>query len=144
MLDDVVIVGAGPVRPTLALALADRRSRRGRASTRAPPSRRCAATARSRCRMARGSYCERLGVWGALAAVPDAATPITRIDISQAGGFGAMQLAAEEQGLPALGYVVSYRALQLVLDAALARSRVAAAAWRSRSALSAARPRMRR
>jgi 2-octaprenyl-6-methoxyphenol hydroxylase len=57
--------------------------------------------------------------------MPDAATPITRIDISQAGGFGAMQLAAAEQRIPALGYVVSYRALQAVLDAALARSRVA-------------------
>src|SRR4029434_5383898 len=59
---------------------------------------------------------------GAVAATRDAATPITRIDISQAGGFGAMQLAAEEQGVPALGYVVSYRALQAALDAALARS----------------------
>jgi hypothetical protein len=38
------------------------------------------------------------------------ATPIARIDISQAGGFGQTQLIAQEHGLPALGYVVSYRA----------------------------------
>src|SRR6185369_17270444 len=42
------------------------------------------------------------------------------IDISQAGGFGMARLSAAAQGLPALGYVVSYRALQSALDAALA------------------------
>ena len=51
-------------------------------------------------------------------------TPIVAIDISQAGGFGSTTLAAAEQGLPALGYVVSYRALQAALDAALARAGV--------------------
>ena len=35
-----------------------------------------------------------------------------------------MQLGAEEQGIAALGYVVSYRALQAALDAALARAGV--------------------
>lgn len=66
---------------------------------------------------------ERLGVWGALAARRDAVTPITTIDVSQAGGFGVTTLAADEYGLPALGYVVSYRALTQALDAALARTR---------------------
>ena len=55
---------------------------------------------------------ERLGVWPRLAADAGAVTPIATIDISQAGGFGVTRLAADEQGLPALGYVVSYRALQ--------------------------------
>jgi 2-octaprenyl-6-methoxyphenol hydroxylase len=63
---------------------------------------------------------ERLGVWTALAAIPGAATPIFAIDISQARGFGAVRLEAAEQGVPALGYVVSYRALQHALDDALA------------------------
>jgi len=48
--------------------------------------------------------------------------PITAIDVSQRGGFGHVRLDAAEQGLPALGYVVSYRALQAALDAELARS----------------------
>ncbi len=123
MLDDVVIVGAGPVGATLALALAE-----GDLDVAVLDARAAFETLRGDRSLALSHGArltlERLGVWGALAAMPDAATPITRIDISQAGGFGAMQLAAEEQGLPALGYVVSYRALQLVLDAALARSRV--------------------
>src|SRR6185295_13761730 len=42
-----------------------------------------------------------------------------------AGGFGQVLLAAEEHGIPALGYVVSYRALQAALDAALFRDGVA-------------------
>jgi len=49
-------------------------------------------------------------------------TSISAIDISQRGGFGHARLDAAEQGLPALGYVVSYRALQGALDAALARA----------------------
>src|SRR5262249_28666595 len=64
---------------------------------------------------------ERLGVWSELAAAPGAATPILQIDISQAGGFGQVVLTAREQGIPALGYAVSYRALQSALDDSLAR-----------------------
>ncbi|HET7098076.1 MAG TPA: FAD-dependent monooxygenase [Casimicrobiaceae bacterium] len=124
MLDDVVIVGAGPVGATLALALADGDLEVVVLDARAPGEtlrgdRSLALSHGARLIM------ERIGVWGSLAESADAVTPITRIDISQAGGFGAMQLAADEQGLPALGYVVSYRALQRALDAALARTRVA-------------------
>jgi 2-octaprenyl-6-methoxyphenol hydroxylase len=61
-------------------------------------------------------------VWNALSLVAGALTPIARIDISQAGGFGQTRSTRAEHGLPALGYVVSYRALQAALDAALARS----------------------
>jgi 2-octaprenyl-6-methoxyphenol hydroxylase len=52
-------------------------------------------------------------------------TPITAIDISQAGGFGTMRIDAVEQRIDALGYVVSYRALQAALDAALAATSIA-------------------
>ena len=124
MLDDVVIVGAGPVGATLALALADADLDvvvlDARAAGETPRGDRSLALSHG----ARLIF-ERIGVWGALAATPDAATPITRIDVSQAGGFGTMQLTADEQGIPALGYVVSYRALQRALDAALARTPVA-------------------
>ena len=123
MLHDVVIVGAGPVGSTLALALAD-----GDIDVAVLDARACGETLRGDRALALSHGArlifERLGVWDALSAVRGAATPIVRIDISQAGGFGQMELTAEEQGIPALGYVVSYRALQAALDAALARTGV--------------------
>jgi len=124
MLHDVIIVGAGPVGATLALALAG-----GDLDVVVLDARAKGETLRGDRSLALSHgarlILERLGAWGGLAAVPDAVTPITRIDISQAGGFGQMQLVAEEQGVPALGYVVSYRALQAALDAALARTGLA-------------------
>ena len=120
MLHDVVIAGAGPVGATLALALADS----GLTVV--------ALDARPRGEIARGDRSlalshgarliyERLGIWCTLAATPGAVTPIASIDISQARGFGSARIEAREQGLPALGYVVSYRALSQALDAALAQ-----------------------
>ncbi len=120
---DVVIVGAGPVGSALALALA----RAGRDVV-ALDARARGATLRGdrTLALAHGSQLvlERLRVWEELASVRDAVTPITRIDVSQAGGFGAATLLAADAGVPALGYVVSYVALQAALDAALERERV--------------------
>jgi 2-octaprenyl-6-methoxyphenol hydroxylase len=123
MLHDLAVVGAGPVGATLALAVADA----GLDVV--------VLDARAAGEVARGDRSlalshgarlifERLGVWGELAAQAGAATPISAIDISQAGGFGVARLTAAENDLPALGYVVRYRALQAALDAALARSDV--------------------
>ena len=121
MLNDLVIVGAGPVGATLALALAggdldvvslDARAR----DTLASGDRSLALSHGARL------IFERLGVWGAVAATAGAVTAITAIDVSQRGGFGAARLDASEHGVPALGYVVSYRALQAALDAALSRA----------------------
>jgi 2-octaprenyl-6-methoxyphenol hydroxylase len=121
MLHDVAIVGAGPVGATAALALADSDLDVITLDARAE-----GAIGRSDRSLAlsHGSRLifERLGIWGEVAAVPDAVTPIRAIDISQRGGFGHARLDAAEQGLPALGYVVSYRALQRALDAALLRA----------------------
>ena len=123
MLLDVVIVGAGPVGATLALGLADSEVAvavlDARAKGETPRGERSLA-------LSHGArlILERHGVWGVLAGEADAVTPITDIDISQAGGFGTTRLCAAEHKLPALGYVVSYRALQAALDAALARSRI--------------------
>jgi 2-octaprenyl-6-methoxyphenol hydroxylase len=123
MLHDVVIVGAGPVGSTLALALAA-----GDLDVTVVDARPAGHIARSDRSLALSHgarlILDRVGVWNALS-LAGASTPIARIDISQAGGFGQTRLAAQEHGLPALGYVVSYRALQAALDAALARSSVA-------------------
>ena len=120
MLRDLVIVGAGPVGATLALALAD-----DGLDAVALDARPAGAPGRGDRSLALSHGArlifERLGIWGAIAARRDAVTPITAIDISQRGGFGRMRLDALEHGLPALGYVVSYRALQAALDAALGR-----------------------
>ncbi|MBK6334533.1 MAG: FAD-dependent monooxygenase [Betaproteobacteria bacterium] len=120
MLHDVAIVGAGPVGATLALVLADGDldvvvldARPAGESLRGDRSLALSHGARL--------ILERIGVWAPLAAVAGAATPIVEIDVSQAGGFGAATLAAADEGLPALGYVVSYRVLQRALDDALAR-----------------------
>ena len=121
MLNDLVIVGAGPVGATLALALAD--DGLDVVALDARPAGTIGRGDRSLA-LSHGArlILERVGVWSAIAAARDAVTPITAIDISQRGGFGRMRLDALEQGLPALGYVVSYRALQAALDAALERA----------------------
>jgi len=120
MRHDVVVVGAGPVGSTLALALAaggiEAVVLDGRAAGETPRGDRSLAVSHG-ARL----ILERIGVWEALADTPDALTPIVSIDISQAGGFGQMRIAADEHGLPALGYVIRYHALQAALDVALER-----------------------
>lgn len=119
---DVIIVGAGPVGGTLALAIAD-----ADLDVVALDARERGATLRRDRSLALSHGArlifERLGVWARLAAAKHGATPIATIDISQAGGFGMTRLTAAEQELPALGYVVSYVALQNAIDAELARTR---------------------
>jgi len=124
MLRDLVIVGAGPVGATLALALRDADLDIVVLDSRAQgtPSRSDRSLA-----LSHGArlILERLGVWHRLAATREAVTPITSVDISQAGGFGMMRLVASDHDVPALGYVVSYRALQSALDAALSAAGIA-------------------
>jgi len=123
VLHDVVVVGAGPVGATLALALG--MGEVDVVALDARPARTIARGDRSLA-LSHGSRLiyERLGIWSDIAAKPNAVTPIKAIDISQRGGFGAARLEAEEQRVPALGYVVTYRALQAALDAALDRAGV--------------------
>jgi 2-octaprenyl-6-methoxyphenol hydroxylase len=115
---DLAIIGAGPVGATFALALAN-----GDRDVVVLDARKRGATLREDRSLAlsHGSQLilERLGVWRELATTEGAVTPIAEIDVSQAGGFGVTRLTATEQGVPALGYVVSYIALQRALDAAL-------------------------
>ncbi len=123
MLHDLVIVGGGPVGATLALALADSDldvvvlDARAKGQTlRGDRSLALSHGARL--------ILDRLGLWAGLAGTPGSVTPITTIDVSQAGGFGAVKLTAAENDVPALGYVVSYHALQAALDAALDRTTI--------------------
>ncbi|MEP6996195.1 MAG: FAD-dependent monooxygenase [Betaproteobacteria bacterium] len=124
MLNDVVIVGAGPVGATLALALADGELEVVSLDARARGSLASGDRSLALSHGARLIF-DRLGIWSEVAASPGAVTIITAIDVSQRGGFGTARLDAREHGVPALGYVVSYRALQAALDAGLERAGLA-------------------
>ena len=119
-LDHPLIIGAGPVGALCALAM----QHFGIAPTvlEAREQSRGASDARTLV-LSHGSrlILERLGVWARL----NRYTPITRIHISQRGGFGTAQISAEEEQLPALGYVVSYSALEIALETQLAAAGIA-------------------
>jgi 2-octaprenyl-6-methoxyphenol hydroxylase len=117
-MNDVLIVGAGPVGAVCALAL----QQQGVDAhvLEAQP-----ADARADTRILALSHgarliLDRLGVWGRLADV----TPITRIHISQRGALGVAHLAAADVDVPALGYVLPYAALTMVLKQALADAHI--------------------
>jgi 2-octaprenyl-6-methoxyphenol hydroxylase len=111
---DLIIVGAGPVGMTLALALKDAGldillvDARARGAARHDP-RVLALSHGSRLTL------ERLGIWQQLPA-----TPIETIHISQQGRLGRSLLTAADYGLPAMGYVVAAGHLAAALDDALA------------------------
>jgi 2-octaprenyl-6-methoxyphenol hydroxylase len=63
---------------------------------------------------------EWLDVW---AAIPH--TDITTIHISHQGGLGRTKITAEDEGVPALGYVLAAGDLAAALDAALAKADIA-------------------
>lgn len=113
---DITIIGGGPVGAVLALALQQGDANLRVSVLEAQP----ATSPRSDSRtlaLAHGSrlILERVGIWQKLPTV----TPITRIHISQRGSFGRAVLSAEEAGLPALGYVISYAELQNALQQSL-------------------------
>ncbi|HJV27099.1 MAG TPA: FAD-dependent monooxygenase [Aromatoleum sp.] len=102
---DLLIVGAGPVGLSLALALRGTGLHVALADTRP----RTAVTEDPRVlALAHGTRLtlERLGVWPQLPA-----TAIRHIHISQQGGFGRTRLDAGDYDLPALGYVLAAGAL---------------------------------
>lgn len=112
---DIVIVGGGPVGATLLLAL----RRKGIAATLLEARERGAAHHDQRALALSYGSCvilQRLGIWQK---VQGQATAINTIHISQRGSMGRSRLQAEEHGLPALGYVLAYGALNQALDEAL-------------------------
>jgi 2-octaprenyl-6-methoxyphenol hydroxylase len=106
MARDVAIVGAGPVGATLAALLAplglDVALFEARTAA-ASDDRTLALSHGSRERL------DEVRGW------PARSTPITSIHISQHGGPGRTVLDAADQGLPALGYTVSYADLEAAL-----------------------------
>lgn len=114
--NDLLIVGAGPVGAVCALALQQQGIRAH--VLEAQP-----ADARADTRTLALSHgarliLDRLGVWDRLEEV----TPITRIHISQRGALGVARLSADEVKVPALGYVLPYAMLTAALKQALAES----------------------
>lgn len=109
---DVAIVGAGPVGGALAALLAGSGLEVALFEAKPAPS----ADPRTLA-LSHGSreLLEEAHAWPAAEA-----TPITSIHVSQQGGFGRTVLEASDQGLPALGYTVSYSVVEAVLDARLA------------------------
>ncbi len=112
-MNEVLIVGAGPVGAVCALAM--RQQGVDARVLEAQPT-----DARADTRTLAWSYgsrliIDRLGVWDTLEGV----TPITRIHISQRGALGAARLSADEINVPALGYVLPYATLTAALKRAL-------------------------
>jgi len=114
MNEPVLIIGGGPAGMALALAL-----HRGGVASRIVDARpRGAAQNDGRIlALSHGSRLslEMLGVWQD---IPH--TPITTIHISHAGGLGRTLIRAEEENVPALGYVLAAGDLAAALDRALA------------------------
>lgn len=118
-MNDLLIVGGGPIGATLALLLRDSGIRYRVLDARPPdahgaPDRTLALSYNARLLF------ERIGIWRLL----DRVSAIEEIDVSQKGGFGMARLSARDVGVPALGYVIHYGELQRALDDALARSGV--------------------
>lgn len=117
ILENIVIVGGGPVGATLALLLA----KQGIAVTVLEARKQGAAYGESRAlALSYGSkrILEKLGVWNNLA---KSATAINTIHVSQKGSLGRSLLKATEYKQEALGYVLSYGALTAALDELLAK-----------------------
>jgi 2-octaprenyl-6-methoxyphenol hydroxylase len=116
IVENIVIVGGGPVGATLALLLA----KQGMAVTVLEARKQSASYNESRAlALSYGSkrILEKLGVWGSLA---KSATAINTIHVSQKGSLGRSKLQASDYKQEALGYVLSYGALSEALDSALA------------------------
>ncbi len=110
---DVLIVGAGPVGMTLALALAQTPLSVCLVDARKAPERGNDPRALALTHGTR-QLLEALNAWNAAAAAP-----IHDIHVSQRGGFGRCVIDRADYRLPALGYVMRYRDLVAALDAAL-------------------------
>ena len=111
-MDNIVVIGAGPVGATFALLAKRQGLNVSLMEAREGPSRETRSLA-----LSHGSrdILDAANVWSASLH----ATEIYAIHTSQKGGFGRSLITREDGGVPALGYVLSYADLQAALDAAL-------------------------
>jgi 2-octaprenyl-6-methoxyphenol hydroxylase len=117
-MDNIVVIGAGPVGATFALLAKRQGLNVSLMEPREGPSRETRSLA-----LSHGSrdILDAANVWSASLH----ATEIHAIHTSQKGGFGRSLITREDGGVPALGYVLSYADLQSALDAALEAQHVA-------------------
>lgn len=121
---DVVIAGGGLVGASLALALAPLGLQVALLEASMPSTEETHASFDERTTaLSNGSRrtFEALGVWPL---VDREATPIKQIHVSNRGRFGFARLSAQEEGLSALGYVVTNRMLGQALWRRLAEERI--------------------
>jgi 2-octaprenyl-6-methoxyphenol hydroxylase len=111
---DLIIVGGGMVGASLALALAGRGLRIALIEAHRTGEDGSASYDDRAIALAYGSrrIFEAIGVWPRLETLVE---PIHQIHVSDRGHFGATRLRASEEGVPALGYVITGRALGRVL-----------------------------
>ncbi len=116
---DLVIIGGGLVGASLAVALAETGLRiavveatEPSAATHPSYDERVIALSRGSARIFQG-----MGIWSQIE--PDAAL-IEQVHVSDRGHFGFAHLEAEDEGVPALGYVVPARTMGAALGARLA------------------------
>lgn len=111
---DLVIVGGGMVGASLALALGGRGLRMALIEAHAPGDAGQPGYDDRAIALAYGTrrVFEAIGVWPALR---EQVEPIVDIHVSERGRFGVVRLSAQEEGVPALGYVITARELGAVL-----------------------------
>lgn len=118
---DVLVIGGGLVGASLACALAGASLRVGVVEAvpldKEPPSHDDRSLALS---LGSKRILDTLGLWSHLI---HAASPIREVHVSQRGQFGATRFRAEDEGVPALGYVTKARTLGEALRAGLAQHR---------------------
>jgi len=120
---DVLIVGGGLTGGSLALALGKTRLRVALVES-IPEDVRLASSAGERAlALAWGSaqILDQIGVWRG---AEKKSAPIRHIHVSDRGRFGKLRMSAEQEGVSALGYVVTARALEQEVASALSVSPV--------------------
>jgi 2-octaprenyl-6-methoxyphenol hydroxylase len=116
---DVLVVGGGLVGASLACALASANMRVGVVEA-VPLEKEPSSYDDRSLALSLGSQriLETLGLWSHLG---DSVGPIREVHVSQGGQFGAMRFRAQDEGVPALGYVSNARTLGEALRAGLAQ-----------------------
>jgi len=120
---DVLVVGGGLAGGSLALALGRLGLRVALVEAIPEPVRLASSSGERALAMAWGStqILDQIGVWQG---AEKQSAPIRHIHVSDCGHFGKLRMSAEQEGVPALGYVVTARVLETEIASALSASPV--------------------